>query len=67
MSVNEEVEKVFRLIRFAADKADISKKQKRALYLKLCEKAVEQVTFNAATQKELRKLTDLEEEEEQAE
>lgn len=61
--LNESVEKVLRMIRLAADESGISKKQKRALYLKLCEKAVEQVTFNAATQEELRKLTALEEEE----
>ncbi len=61
--LNESVEKVFRMIRLAADEAGISKKQKRALYLKLCEKAVEQVTFNAATQEKLRKLNALEKEE----
>lgn len=65
--LNESVEKVFRMIRLAADEAGISKRQKRDLYHKLCERAVEQVTFNAATQKELRKLTALEEEEEQTE
>lgn len=68
--LNEEVEKVFRMIRLAADESGLSKKQKRTLYLKLCERAVEQVTFNAATQEELRKLTAIEEtalEEEQTE
>lgn len=65
--LNEEVEKVFRMIRLSADEADLSKKQKRTLYLKLCERAVEQVTFNAATQEELRRLTALEDEEEQTE
>ena len=63
--LNEEVEKIFRMIRLAADEAGLSKRQKRDLYLKLCQRAVEQVTFNAATQEELRKLTALEEEEEQ--
>ncbi len=61
--LNESVEKVLRMIRLAADEANISKRQKRDLYLKLCEKAVDQVTFNAATQEELRKLTTLQEEE----
>ena len=63
--LNEDVEKVFRMIRLAADEAGLSKKQKRTLYLKLCERAVEQVSFNAATKEELRRLTALEEEEEQ--
>jgi hypothetical protein len=60
--LNEDVEKVFRMIRLAADEAGLSEYQKRTLYLKLCERAVEQVTFNIATQEELRKLTALEEE-----
>lgn len=61
--LNESVEKVLRMIRLAADEANLSKRQKRDLYLKLCEKAVEQVTFNPATQEELKKLTALDEEE----
>ncbi len=65
--LNEDVEKVFRMIRLAADEANLSKKQKRTLYLKLCEKAVEQVTFKAATHEELRKLTALDKEEEETE
>ena len=53
--LNEDVEKVFRMIRLAADEADLSKNQKRTLYLKLCERAVEQVSFDSATKEDLRK------------
>lgn len=60
--LNEDVEKVFRMIRLAADEADLSKNQKRTLYLKLCERAVEQVSFDSATKEDLRKLTVLDEE-----
>ena len=61
--LNEDVEKVLRMIRLSAEEVGLSKRQKRELYLKLCEKAVEQATFNTTTQKELDKFLALEKEE----
>lgn len=63
--LNEDLETVLRLIRLAVDEADLSEKQKRKLYLRLCEKAVEEVSFSKNIQAEIDKInkeTELEEE-----
>ena len=58
--LDESLEKVFRLIEFAEQKGGITKTQIRALCIKLCEKAVEQINFNEAIKKELEQLNQLE-------
>ena len=60
--LDERLEKVFRLIEFAETKGNITKTEIRALFIKLCEKAVEQVTFNDAIEEEIKAFEEVDEE-----